>query len=354
VAGMNLHLEDLLSPHLPLDPQLSPDGTRIAFVMSDIGKIDKDHNLRHSVHMLDLQTGEERLFAGTETTATHSPRWSPDGNWLALISNRAKDDEYQLYLLDTRGGEAQALTDLRGTVHHPCWLADGKTIAFLYNGTLDREKPKEPDPVVVDADPHPTRVWAIHLQTREIRAVTPDNLHIFEYVLSPDSDRLAIVAAAHPNPSESWYHAQLHVTDRTSGETRQIGTMAHQIGGPSWSPDGTQIALISGIMSDQGAIGGEVYVIDVASGDRRCVTPGIDHTPTWIEWRAEGILYGARRLNGTLLGWIDVSTYTTREIWAGPMQTLGGSGLQKVSTTCTGQAFAALKASFSERCRAAN
>jgi len=66
--------------------------------------------------------------------------------------------------------------------------------------------------------------------------------------------------------------------------------MPHQMGRFSWSPDGMTIAFVSCVMSDEGSIAGDVYTVPASGGEIRCLTPDIDHTVMWIDWRKEGIL----------------------------------------------------------------
>jgi Tol biopolymer transport system component len=202
----------------------------------------------------------------------------------------------QLYIIDLNGGEAQRLTDLRGSVSDPAWLPSGKAITFLYDGTLDAEKAPDPDPIVVDEKPAFNRVWLVDAAGGAPRAITPSNVHIHEYALSRDGRALALVVSSHPNPMQGWYSAQLHTMPVDGGALRQVCTLKHQIGRLTWSPDGDAIALVSGVMSDEGNIAGEVFVVPAAGGEARNITPDIDQSITWIEWRAQGILYCARRI----------------------------------------------------------
>jgi dipeptidyl aminopeptidase/acylaminoacyl peptidase len=127
--------------------------------------------------------------------------------------------------------------------------------------------------------------------------------------------------------------------------------MPHQIGRLAWSPDGGQIAFVSGILSDQGNVSGEVYVVAAVGGEARCITPGIDHSITWIEWRDAGILYGGRQVEGAILGWIDPANGTTRTITNG-MYAINGHGPQYVSAgdklAGGNGVFAAVRESFTE------
>jgi Tol biopolymer transport system component len=146
------------------------------------------------------------------------------------------------------------------------------------------------------------RVAAVDAASGELAPVTPANLHIYEFNWSPDSKKLAYVAA--PPPGENnWWVAKLYtqpfmpgtkamaggraafdpsiVVDPTSGHSPIFGL---QLAVPRWSPDGSQIAFISGLMSDQGSTGGDIYVVPSTGGEPKDVTAGRKASPAWFVW----------------------------------------------------------------------
>src|SRR6267142_2555607 len=101
------------------DLQFSPDGTRLALVVSEPPK--GEHRARH-IWLYDKQSGGIRQFTYSAKTET-SPRWSPDGKQLAFLSNR--DDEQQLYVMRADGGEPKALTQPSWEIHEAQWHPGG-------------------------------------------------------------------------------------------------------------------------------------------------------------------------------------------------------------------------------------
>src|SRR5256885_14212498 len=86
-------------------------------------------------------------WKGGEST----PRWSPDGRWLAFLSGR-EDEHSQLWLLDRSGGEGRKLTTFAGDVEDYVWAPDGKRLA-AGGGDADTAKPQTPPPILVDRFP---------------------------------------------------------------------------------------------------------------------------------------------------------------------------------------------------------
>src|SRR5699024_1476931 len=67
------------------------------------------------------------------------------------------------------------------------------------------------------------------------------------------------------------------------------GSLRHlQMALPRWSPDGSRIAFIGGLMSDQGVTGGGIYLVPAKGGKVRDITPGIGLTPSWLHWLDDG------------------------------------------------------------------
>jgi dipeptidyl aminopeptidase/acylaminoacyl peptidase len=344
--SINFPIEVLVDSKHLLDVRLSPDANYIAVVLGQHHKKDKNTPPEQSIHIVEADTKKVRRLTANHSGTNNQPDWSPDSQHLAFVSNRANLKDAQLYVISLQGGEAQALTNLCGSVRIPRWSPDSSKIAFLYNGTLENKSHPEADPIVMDAEPNFDRMWLFHTETHELRPATPETCHVFEYAWSPDGTRLVVLSAPHANPAEGWYSAQLHSVHLESGAMQQICTMPHQIGRLTWSPDSTQIAFVSGIMSDEGNIAGEVYIVPSAGGDARCITPSIDHSITWIDWRKEGIIYGGRRIESSVIGRIDPVTGKTQLIFK-DMCAINGQGPQSIHIANNGR-FAALRQSFTE------
>src|SRR5215470_8793359 len=131
--------EDLFALHLAEEPQISPDGTSVAYVLMEV---DRDaYEYRRSIWMIAVAGGEPKRFtAGPKDT---SPRWSPDGGLLAFV--RAPGGEVkpktveerdrgvskpQIWIMPTDGGEARQVTFLRHGAGTAVWSPDGKTLLF--------------------------------------------------------------------------------------------------------------------------------------------------------------------------------------------------------------------------------
>src|SRR2546428_6951592 len=113
------------------DPQISPDGRRVAFVMTT-ASAERDDYLSN-VWVVDVNGGEPRRLT-TGTAKDTLPRWSPNGRWLAFVSDRGPKKKSQLYAMPADGGEATQLTDLPNGVFSQggvAWSPDSTRLAFV-------------------------------------------------------------------------------------------------------------------------------------------------------------------------------------------------------------------------------
>ena len=108
------------------DPQPSPDGKAIAYVLrrfDDINRLD--------ICLLDIPTGEIRTLYGRPKTRAWYPRWSPDGNWISFISQQEGHDD--LWVVKPDGTNLRQLTKLDHDVAWPTWSPDNRQIACTVN-----------------------------------------------------------------------------------------------------------------------------------------------------------------------------------------------------------------------------
>jgi Tol biopolymer transport system component len=128
MAKRKIKIEDLRNFKFVSDPQISPDGSKIAFVVSDID-YDEDKYLRY-IWIADTETGNLKQFTYSQGADSY-PRWSPDGKTLLFLSTgRQPDTKTQLYTISLDGGEAKLLVDMENGVSTPMWSPDGKNILF--------------------------------------------------------------------------------------------------------------------------------------------------------------------------------------------------------------------------------
>jgi len=279
---------------------LSPDGKRLAWI--EQAKDGAEIRVALLGDLIQGGPGKSELVTASAKPEIHCHEgqiaWAPDAAVLAFFSDCAKPEQPDLYLTSLDGNPARRLTELKGYVEAPAFSPDGKSVAFLYvegatrvAGALAAMKP--PAGVIGEDGVEIQRVAVAEVEWTKPEApvmATPDNLHVYEFDWRPDSKGLAYVAADPPGEN-NWWVAKLY-TEELSGAPKAILAPAEvqgplhglQIAVPRWSPDGKSIAFIGGLMSDQGATGGDVWIIPATGGRPRNLTPQRAATASWLEW----------------------------------------------------------------------
>jgi dipeptidyl aminopeptidase/acylaminoacyl peptidase len=248
------------------DIALSPDGTHVAWVQSIAASRSKQTYIcgiteNASATLVKIPINPERTDS--------DPAWVPDSKTLAVFSSADAGQQRQLWRVNADGSNPKKLTRLNGYAARPRWSHDGKHIAFLYIEGAGGGGPLMAAPTttgVIDTAIHNQRIGVLDVSTGQLRQVSPENLHIYDFDWSPDDK--AFVATAAPGPGDNnWWIAQIYTIDIAKGNATSIYKPSLQVAVPRWSPDGKSIAFIEGLMSDEGFHGGDLFTISMNGRD---------------------------------------------------------------------------------------
>lgn len=229
---------------------ISPDGSRVAVAVT---RLDRESDTYTSaIWVVDTARGEPRQFtAGVKRDS--SPRWSPDGRWLAFLSERG-EDKPQLAVIPADGGESRLLTKLPLGAGVPTWSPDSSRIAFsAKTGTPPDPDPKKAKPYrrissmkyrvngqgfTYDQRRH---LFVVDLSGGEPRQVTSGDWDDTQPAFSADGSRLAFISARH-DEREFDTQSDVWTVALDGSELRQLTPTRGACSAPSWSPDGRWVA----------------------------------------------------------------------------------------------------------------
>jgi dipeptidyl aminopeptidase/acylaminoacyl peptidase len=250
-------IEDLTRLQLVGTPQLSPDGTQIAYALATIHAGDDENEYRSAIYLVpsDGSAPPRRLTQGAKQD--RSPVWSPDGQRIAFVSDRG--EKAQIYLLALAGGEAQVLTDAPNGAADPLWSPDGAQL--LYSARVgDAPEVAGPKgykpPRVIDRLKHKfdgegyfdekrRHLFVIPAAGGAARQLTEGDWNVGSPAWSPDGMQIAYTANQDEDRDRSEVN-DLYVIAVAEGATsaRKVTHGRGPVGLPSWSPDGGTIAYI--------------------------------------------------------------------------------------------------------------
>jgi dipeptidyl aminopeptidase/acylaminoacyl peptidase len=355
-------LSDSAQPHVlspqdaaewkePRDPQISPAGDHVAFVLADISK--PDEHKRSSIWMIDLPSKAARQFT-FGPREDKSPVWSPDGSTIAFVSDRDEAGKHQLFVMSLGGGEAQRMTEWKGGVSDPRWSPDGQWIAFIGTDpeTEEEEQRKKDrrDEIVADENIKFGRLYVVSGGGGEAVRLTPDgNTHCAGYDWAPDSSGVGAWMVATPKADDlaSGPGEIIFFPMQKSDEPRVILRHSGGLAQPIWSPDGKTIAFRS--KAGRVQVDDVVWVVDAAAGTPRCLTGQYEGTADFITWAPDSReirFVGYQNLWGVLAS-VSVNTQQVTSLLP-PDQERDGSFGQSVSFDRDGHCFAVVRSSSNQ------
>ncbi len=320
---------------------LSPDGSRVAFVS------------RGQLYVIaaDAQVANlPEAVAVPGNRPVSQPTWSRDGKKLAFLTDESGGKPTTaVWVTDLTGAPTQ-LASLKGDASEPRFSPDGKTLSVLFIEGIPRQSgplvPMTPPAGVIEETFYEQRITTIDLASKSLKQVSPADLYVYEYDWLPSGEGWA-VSAAHGSGDNNWWLARLYTVD-TAGKLKEFYHPKLQVAEPRVSPDGKNVAFIEGIMSDQGSTGGDIFIVPLAGGEAKNVTPDMKASAVYLQWTSPSQMLFAENIDGDAGLASTTTTGDVKQLWHG-MESISGRGFgMGFSATNDGRTLAFTRQSYAK------
>jgi dipeptidyl aminopeptidase/acylaminoacyl peptidase len=322
-------------PHTLMEPHTTADGERVVVT----GEVFDELVGRPRTAVFAVDNGTLRPLTG-QTGSARWAKFSPDGESLAFLSDRARPGSFQLFLLrDTGFGEATPVPGVPGTIEYAHWSPDGRSLLLGVAGlgaelsgtqgsgvnTRRTENGPAWHPIIEHGTPESAwrTLWLYSLDTGEISQLSPEGMNCWEAAWCGPSTVLAIASDA---PGEdAWYGATLNAIDVATGTSRAVFRCDDaQLGVPAGSPDGRYACLVRAVCSDRWIVAGDLVAVDLVTGEHSVVdTANTD--VTWLQWiDPDRLGYLGQRHLDSVAGIVDITTKEHTEVFSTELSCGGG------------------------------
>jgi dipeptidyl aminopeptidase/acylaminoacyl peptidase len=283
--------EDVYALTSVSDLRISPDGRCVAYVVNWIDR--EENGYRSAIWVAPLDGSEEPRQLTSGTRSDSSPHWSPDGRWLAFVSNRDGEDETahgELYVLPADGGEPRRLTEGKEGVESIAWSPDSRRIAFArrvrddaYEEEDDRRRPPRRftrvfyklDSVGWTGDRR-KHIFVVDLEGGE-QQLTDGDCEDGEPAWSPDGGRIVFSSLRGDRWDVELIEALYELeVDAEGPEPSRLTQPDESASLPSFSPDGQLIAYVHTPEDGTSPHHSQIAVMRADGSDRHVLTASLD------------------------------------------------------------------------------
>ncbi|QOR36586.1 S9 family peptidase [Clostridium sp. 'deep sea'] len=281
-------VEDLYNMKWISDPQISPDGSLIAYVLKTVDPKDK---MKYQNHIWMVPTdGSREAYQFTNLCSSETnPRWSPDSKTLIFTAKR--DEFTQAWSIPVAGGAPLEVTDNRFNTGAPVWSPDGTKIAYTakVKPESDCNEAEKSDVKYIDKlfyklngtgflDNKVSQLFVTDINSGDTTQLTKSEFAVAAPSWSPCSKFLAFSSnrtedAEYNNLTDIW------TIDLKAENLTKITTTGGRASSPSWSPNGKYIAYIGDKMEHGSATISTIYLINLASKEEINLLPNLETAP---------------------------------------------------------------------------
>lgn len=278
-------LVDLAELPRVLDPQLSPDGRVVTYMLSHA-----DWRANRPVWHLWRQNtsggAPTQLTSGGNGEVPGTTRWSPDGRSIAFVRDG------QIVILPAEGGEPRILTRHASAVSSPSWSPDGTLVYFVApDPRTDEERDRDragDDVYAVEENYKHRRLWSVNVSSGAEQRLTSGETSVGSYRLSRDGTRFVVQRAPTPLVADA-YRTELWVMDADGRSARALTQNEIEESDPELSPDNSQVLFLADTNAAfEPYYNTNLFIVPASGGAAQALIPDFRYAFERATWAPDG------------------------------------------------------------------
>lgn len=286
-----MRADDLYKAQVISDNRMSPDKKHIVMsVMQAVREKEKGKDVEKKyshLYMIDTEKGKTKQF----TTGKHSdinPHWSKDSKRVYFLSNREDARQFQIYSIRADGGEAEKLTEMKGTFYQISISPDGRQMAFVFSESDERPEKDRCYHYTKSFykedgggfwDNKYAQIYTLNLKTKKVKQITKGEHHHFDIEWTRDSKNIILMSNRSVDPHLEMWKGEFFAVKASGGSLKQIETYLGIKGLPVVSPCGNYMAFLGIKTKTEQWKNVRLFLKELnGAGNTICLNPGADYT----------------------------------------------------------------------------